>query len=380
MLKSWMACAVLATTSLGGAAWAQSPPPEPAIASITELSDLAQNPIIMLRDGGVSAKIGDYSYWLFADTQDGYVDANGNAQITYYSDNSLSATKSLHGKKGITLDQDYTDANGNLERFVPWSSEDSAWITAHAGTDCAAGSDCGAQLGIWPQTIAYDEASKVVVVGFNEIKRLGGIVGYPSTGAGLAVGTVGANGWLDLQRDDQGGPADNPTMMWAPGELFFTNAAFIKDGYYYAYAYGAYWNNYLARVPLANLLTKSAWTYYAGQETWSPDVAQAVNVFEGSVGNDVFYDAYLKQWVTIYLGYNNNQVFVRVADLPEGPWSDAEYLTTVPFRYGKDAAYIVHAHPEFSSKGRTIDFTYTISPAPNRQVLPTWAVTFNKPG
>ncbi len=253
-----------------------------------------------------------------------------------------------------------------------------AWITAHAGTDCAAGSDCGAQLGIWPQTIAYDAASKVVVVGFNEIKRLGGIVGYPSTGAGLAVGTVGANGWLDLQRENQDGPADNPTMMWAPGELFFTNAAFIKDGYYYAYAYGAYWNNYLARVPLASLLTKSAWTYYAGKETWSPDVAQAVNVFEGSVGNDVFYDAYLKQWVTIYLGYNNNQVFVRVADLPEGPWSDAEYLATVPFRYGKDAAYIVHA--AHSGQGRTIDFTYTISPAPNRQVLPTWAVTFNKPG
>lgn len=367
------------TSSLAGVARAQSAPAAPTVDSVTEMSDLGQNSRIMLRDGGVSKKIGDYSYWLFADTQDGYIDTNGNAQITYYSDNSISATKSLHGKKGITLDYDYTDANGDLKRFMPWSQEDGTWITAHVGKDCAAGSNCTATLGIWPQTIAYDPSSKLVVVGFDEIKRGGDIVGYPSTGAGLAVGTVGADGWLDLKRLDQGGPTDNPTMMWAPGELFFTNAAFIKDGYYYAYAYGAYWINYLARVPVKDLLTKSAWTYYAGKETWSSDVKKAVGIFGGSVGNDVVYDEYLKQWVTIYLGYGNNEAYVSVANAPEGPWSDAKHLTTVPFRYGKDAAYIAHIHPEFSDQGRTIYFTYTISPAHNRQVLPIWAVKFDKP-
>jgi hypothetical protein len=174
------ACALLAATSLTGAAGAASTPLPPTIASVTSLGDLKQNPVIMLRDGGASARVGDFSYWIFADTQDGYVDASGVVHITYYSDNSISATKQTNGRNGITLSVDKTDANGNLQRFVPWSNEDLAWTTGHTGTDCAAGSECGAQLGIWPQTIVYDPTGKQVIVGFDEIKRFGGISGYPT--------------------------------------------------------------------------------------------------------------------------------------------------------------------------------------------------------
>lgn len=360
------------------AAQSLAAPALPTVVSIQALGDLKQNARIMLRDGGVSTRIGDYSYWLFADTQDGAIDSSGAAQINYYSDNSLSSTEATSAAGGIKLNHDYTDANGDLKRFVPWSTEDKAWVAAHSGTNCSAGSYCGAYLGIWPQTIAYDPTSKLVVVGFNQIKRGGGIDGYPGTGAGLATGKVGSDGWLALERLAQGGAASNPTLMWAPGELYFTNAAFIKDGYYYAYAYGDWWNNFLGRVPVDKLLTKSAWTYYAGSGSWDADVKKAAVIFSGSVGNDVFYNAYLKQWVTVYIAYNNNQIYMRVANKPEGPWSAAKYLTTVPFADG-NAGYIVHAHPEFSSVGDHIYFSYTISPAHNRQVLPIWDITLSKP-
>jgi hypothetical protein len=255
-------------------------------------------------------------------------------------------------------------------------------MTAHtipAGSStCPGGDHCGAQLGIWPQTMVYDKASKQVIVGFQEIERFGGYSGYPSTGSGLAVGTIGSDNWPHFERKNQGGAAATPTLMWSPGELRFINGAFIDDGYYYAYAYGNVWVNYLARVPVKDLLTKSAWQYYSGNETWSSDFQKAVVVFQGSNGNDVVYDNYLKQWVTIYLGYGNNQVYVRVADAPEGPWSNPELLTTVPLRYGNSYGYIVHVHPEFSDAGRTLYFTYTISPSSGRQVLPVWAVKFNK--
>lgn len=333
----------------------------------------------MLRDGGASARVGDYSYWIFADTQDGYVDVSGVVHISYYSDNSISATMQVNGSKGITLGLNNTDANGNLQRFVTWSEEDKAWMTAHAGANCAAGSECGAQLGIWPQTIVYDPTGKQVIVGFDEIKRFGGISGYPTVGQGLAVGPIGANGWPQLARPDQGGATDNPTLMWGPGELAFTNGALILNGDYYAYAYGPYWANYVARVSLTSLTNKSAWTYYAGNGNWVSDVSKAVSVFGGGTGNDVFYDEYLGQYVTIYLTYNTNQVYVRVAAAPEGPWSEPEPLATVPLRDGKDYGYIAHIHPEFSDHGRTIEFTYTISPGTNRQVLPVWSVKFNKP-
>jgi hypothetical protein len=379
MFRNMALLAIAASGSMAGQAQAQSAPPEPTIVSIKELGNLGENSRIMLRDGGVSARIGATSYWLFADTQDGYIDANGNAQINYYSDNSMSATTARKATAGVDLTLDYLDSNKQLKRFVPWSAEDAAWVAAHAGSNCSAGSYCGAYLGIWPQTLAYDPVTKLVVVGFNEVKRGGGIAGYPSTGAGLATGKVGADNWLELNRVAQGGPTSNPTMMWSPGELFFTNAAFFKDGYYYAYAYGDWFNNFLGRVPVASLLDKSAWTYYAGSGNWASDVTKAAVIFSGSVSNDVFYDAFLNQWVTVYLAYGNNQVYMRVAASPEGPWSAAKYLTTVPFLYGKDAAYIVHAHPEFSTRGQHIYFTYTISPASNRQVLPVWSIEVAKP-
>jgi hypothetical protein len=161
--------------------------------------------------------------------------------------------------------------------------------------------------------------------------------------------------------------------------LAFTNGALILNGYYYAYAYGNSWVNYVGRVPLAGLTDKSAWTYYAGNGNWASDVSQAVSVFGGGTGNDVFYDAYLGQYVTMYVAYDSNQVYVRVANVPEGPWSSPRLVATVPLRYGQDYAYIAHIHPELSDHGRTVEFTYTISPGTNRQVLPVWSVKFNKP-
>jgi hypothetical protein len=121
-------------------------------------------------------------------------------------------------------------------------------------------------------------------------------------------------------------------------------------------------NCQVARVPLADALDRSAWTYFAGASTWSSALSDAVDVFQGGAANAVFWDDYLGMYVNVYSQPLSDDVMYRVAPAPEGPWSDdALVFKGQPGRPGS-FDYFGLAHPEYEQgNGKTEYVTYVRS-------------------
>jgi Domain of unknown function (DUF4185) len=115
-----------------------------------------------------------------------------------------------------------------------------------------------------------------------------------------------------------------------------------------------------ASVPLASATTASAWTYYAGNNTWSSNASNAVTVFNGgAAGSSIFYDNFLGMYVAVYSGVEDNNLYYIVSYAPWGPWSAAtQFYTGLP-GYQNNADYAALAHPEFAQgNGQTEFVTY----------------------
>jgi hypothetical protein len=222
------ACALIATTAGSHLAFAQAPPPLPTVVSVTSMPDILQDSIILERDGNYSAEINGVSYWAFDDTAMTEANASGQSFI----DNSLSVSTSLNATRGIGLNENQVDSSGALERFIPFTTDEINFNTTHNSSHCTAPSHCGASLALWPGPIVYDPATQQVVVPFGEIVRGGDISGFQGVGAGLAVGKIAHNGYMQLSRPVQNPGSSTPTLLWSSTEQSFTDESFILNGYY----------------------------------------------------------------------------------------------------------------------------------------------------
>jgi hypothetical protein len=372
----------LLLAALPGLAFAQGVPPLPTVVSVTDLGIVTQNPIVLERDGTYSTEINGHSYWSFNDTAMTEANADGKNFI----DNTLSGSTGLDASQGITLDRDRTDATGALARWIPFTKQEAAFQYSHDPNHCTAPADkCGENLGLWPGPITYDPASGTVIVSFGEIVRGGPISGFPEVGAGLATGRVLPNGDLALTRPIQNPGSKYPTLMWSPDEVGYTDQSFLLNGYYYAYGgkgNGAQTQLLLARVPLAKLLDKPSWTYFAGNGVWSSNPADAVPVIDnaGAAGSSIFQAPGLGVWMAVYTRNFTNDLAFRVAYAPEGPWSGPRHLAMAKPGYKGNKAYAGRAHPEYSPDGGVTQYvTYVHSTALFGQDLPLLKVVFGPP-
>jgi len=336
------------------AAFSQSAPPIPPVLSVTVMPNVQQNPVIDGRDGTYSLAINGYSYWAFNDTAMSQANASGE---NFFS-NSLSWSTSLSAANGIYLNADQVDSSGLPTQFIPFTPDEAAFNAEHAGKPCAV-KPCGEGLALWPGPIVYNPANQQVIIPFGEIVRGGPISGFKSEGAGIAIGTINPDGSFAMTRPTQSTGA-NPALLWQKGVQAFTDESFLYNGYYYAYGGKNVFvttEDLLARVPVDQILNLSAWTYYAGKETWTTNVKQAKPVFDGSAsGSSVFFDQYLNLWVAIFSGNYSNDIYYAVANAPEGPWSASTLLYTGLPGYEGNADYAGRAHPEFSPDGGMTEY------------------------
>jgi hypothetical protein len=99
---------------------------------------------------------------------------------------------------------------------------------------------------------------------------------------------------------------------------------------------------------------------------WGDNPRESVVIFDGNANElSVSYNLYLKKYLaiysysdTIYKKRSNDEIHMRVADKPEGPWGSPIIVYKPRRSYEKDFCYAAKEHPEYSQHGRTIYVTY----------------------
>ena len=127
-------------------------------------------------------------------------------------------------------------------------------------------------------------------------------------------------------------------------------------------------------------MDRSAWTYYAGGGNWSPNVGAAVSVFSGLDILNVSWNSYLQRCVAIYAAVLSNNVMVRTATRPEGPWSSALKIFTARAPSNGGITYDAQSHPEFNvGGGQTMYVSYSRGTGTFTSEIRLVAVEFRRP-
>jgi len=330
------------------------------VSSIRHMGNVRVNPMILMRDAGFSARFQGKSVWLFGDT----VLENPNTQNRKMISNSLSTTFDFDAGDGIDGLSEYVDTVGAPTTFFSYTEEEKAFNRRNAGDACTE-EPCTTRWHIWPGTILVDGDKDWAYVFYRKILIDRGILNFHHVGHSIAV-------WKGLSNEPER-PAFNyvksyPTLFWSEDEPAFDSAAVVLGDE--AFVYGCELDErsltkpcHLARVPLANILDRSAWSFYRGKDNWSSNVIHSQEIFNGNDMMSVFFNAHIDRFVAIYSEPLGATAMLRTAAHPKGPWSAPTELITVEAPenvYGW--VYDFLAHPELSQDdGRTIYITYSQS-------------------
>lgn len=115
--------------------------------------------------------------------------------------------------------------------------------------------------------------------------------------------------------------AGHPDLLFNEDEPSFGSAALISGGWLYVYGCGIPTSRTdrgrrLGKVNPANVLDRSAWSYYAGNGNWSPQIGDAVPVFTGDNILSVAWNNYLQRYLAVYSAPFPQNVMLRTALSP----------------------------------------------------------------
>jgi Domain of unknown function (DUF4185) len=344
--------------AMSGCGSTQGPPPALSVASVSDLGTIPTNPDILGRDGAMSAAFQGYSVWLYGDTFLANPNADGRGLIS----NSWSFTTDLNAQDGITGFRERLDSSGAPGMILAETPTEFTFNQQHNGNPCQA-QPCGARWALWPSSIVIDTANNRALVFYMLVYTLPGSFNFQAVGNSVAL-------WSDVQPQPQRptfNPAivpDHPDLMFDQNQPNFGSAALIKAGMLYLYGCGIPTNSSdkgcrLAKVDPSNVSNASAWTYYAGNGNWSPQLNDAVSVITDANILTVSRNDYLQQYIAIYSQLLSDNVMIRTAPSPEGPWSGEKILFTAK-QPTSGNVYDARAHSEYDlNGGQTTFVTYS---------------------
>jgi hypothetical protein len=342
----------------------ESPPANISIVQATDLGVIPANPDILGRDGGYSALFEGKSVWLYGDT----FLAKPNAEDFSLISDSWSFTSDLTAQGGITGFQERLDSAGAPEMILNNTATEAAFNAAHNSNNCQA-TPCGARWALWPGALVVDPGSGDGLIFYSLVFAQPGSFNFQSVGSSVAT-------WPSLTAPTQR-PTINPAVVAAHPDLLFSesepgfgSAAFIRGGRLYAYGCGVPNGSgfdkgcRLGRVDPANVTNRRAWTYFSGSG-WSAQIGSAVPLFSGEGILSVAWNSFLGEYVAVYSEPFSNDVMIRTAPNPEGPWS-GPLVAFVAMAPSSGTVYDAQAHPEYDlNGGQTIFVSYSRNtPAP----------------
>jgi hypothetical protein len=195
-------------------------------------------------------------------------------------------------------------------------------------------------------------------VNFMSVKQWGNPGRWTTNFSAIATSTDNGQNWaVDLATIRAAGLGRVPGLPFVSGNQNFQQGAFMRPGDGYVYSFGTPSGRggaaHLARVPENSVLDLTQYEYWSkaffGSGSWvlnKPSAATAVipaPVSEMSAQ----YNTYLQKYVVLYCNGSNN-VVIRTAPAPQGPWSAAQVLvrsTQIP-----GGIYAPFIHPWSSGK------------------------------
>lgn len=159
-------------------------------------------------------------------------------------------------------------------------------------------------------------------MGYMSVKQWGPPGYWDTNYAGIAYSDNGGTTWTK----------DAVTWQNVGGNNSFQMAALARrSGYVYLFGTpnGRAGSAHVARVPEAQVLTKSAYQYWNGSAWVTGSDAQAATIVAAPVAElSVQFNAYLNKWLMMYLNQNTGAIVLRQATAPQGPWSDESNVLT----------------------------------------------------
>jgi hypothetical protein len=333
------------------------PPPSLAVVEANDLGTFGTNPKILGRDGGYSGIFGGFAVWIYGDT----FLANPNVQGQTLISDSWAFTPDLNATAGITGFQEREDSSGAPTMLLQLTATEQAFNAAHQGSSCE--QPCGARWALWPGAIVADPARNRALVFYQLVSAAPGNFNFQTAGYSVAIWQSFAG---QPQRPVIYPNAEHPDLLFTANQPSFGASALVVGDT--LYSYGCYNSEFsvacvLGRVALENVLDLSSWTFYAGNGTWSSNVSDAEFVFTGNFIMNVSWNNYLQCYVAVYNAPLSQNVMMRTAPNPEGPWSrEVQAFTALAPAPGQSPIDDAQAHPEYNvNGGQTMFVTYSRS-------------------
>lgn len=349
----------LASFAISGCSAFLGTPPVVTVVTAQDLGAIPTNPDILGRDGGYSALFQGQSVWIYGDT----FLAKPNAQNFTLISDSWSYTSDLAAQGGITGFKEQLDSAGAPAMLLPETPVEQAFNAAHNGNNCQ--QPCGARWALWPASVVVNPATNQALVFYSLVSAQPGAFNFQYVGYSVAS-------WQSLQDQPQR-PAINPPVVPAHPDLLFNqngpafgSASLISSGVLYVYGCGININGFdkgcrLGKVAPENVLDRSAWSYYAGNGNWSTQIDDAISTFSANSILSVAWNNYLQLYLAVYSEPFSQDVMLRTAPIPEGPWSQPVKAFTA-MQPSQGNTYDAHAHSEYDANGgQTIYVSYSRS-------------------
>ena len=324
-------------------------PPQLRPQSTQELGALRWDPAVAGRDGGYSARVGERTLWVFGDT-------GGRTPPGHhgFANNTACVTPDRDARDGLFPMVEVLDPDGYLLEFLPLTADEAAYEAEH-GDPARCGDACEG-IALWPGPAVHDPERDRVLVFYAKLYQRPGYLDVDVVGTSLAVWDDALTGLAT--RPEVAPGSDEPTLLFRPGELELASAALVEDDTLLAYACdGDGFDRLcrLARAPLADPLRRAAWEFHA-DGAWSSDPREATTLFQGAPMMTVHFNAHKRVYVATYAVPGGNEVAVRTAARPEGPWSGEAVVHEGRTPVTGASLYGALMHPEYSRDGGRVEY------------------------
>jgi hypothetical protein len=302
-----------------------------------DLGALSTPAVVTARDGGAAALIGNSMLWTFGDTLMTVTGVDGF--------NYRSSTGAWAPPGQLTLDE-ALDATGAPFQLLPYAADEAAYNVTNGPME---------RYALWPGSVISAPDGSGAWIFYQRLMVHSGALNYQPLDVGLARLAAGSTMAV---RD--------PSPLFAAPTPAYALGAVVDGGFVYLYGCNSVPAQLdsvcsVVRASVNDAPTATAWQAWDGTG-WNADLTRAATVLHGPPGDlSVSFNGYLGQFVAVYSGIFSNDIWMRSAPHPEGPWSNPEKLFgALAPSSGND--YAGKEHPELAGDGgRTLVVGYARS-------------------